>query len=204
MFNCWATIIKNGVESGGAVKKAIVNFIGAQKVSIIDGIGRFIAAYNGRKNNHKAKRRRKGKSRKRPSERQDAGADIIADEYQLSVIQNPKDKFKYLAVKIKQWEKRQDKIRAEQMQSQQQMVQQHGQNQQAAVAGKVEGDIKKIYAQGDVSSKILELANQLGMQSSQLEGVIKKALQQDRGSSQLDKSIKTLEVKQQLETQAPF
>ncbi len=36
MFNVWAWIIKNGVERGGAIKKGIVNIVGAKKASIID------------------------------------------------------------------------------------------------------------------------------------------------------------------------
>ena len=95
-------------------------------------------------------------------------------------------------------------LRNEAAQNQQAIVQQQGQNILQATQAKTQGNIQEKYAQGDVNSKILQLASQLGIQSSQMEGMIKKALQQDRGQDQIEKSLKTMEAKAELENQKPF
>ncbi|HEY9364049.1 MAG TPA: hypothetical protein VIQ00_12345, partial [Chitinophagaceae bacterium] len=73
-----------------------------------------------------------------------------------------------------------------------------------AINAKVEGDKQKILTQGNVSSEILKLAAQLNMSDKQVQAMIDKALHQDRGQSQLDKNIRTLEAKQTLENQRPY
>lgn len=204
LFTSWATIIKDAVEKGGKAKDAIINLIGSKKVSLIDALDDLPLHTIGIKISIAQREEERQKFREELNRLKQLQVINTVDEYMLESVSNPKDRMALLAVKYKQWEKKQEKIRQEQAANQQQIVQQQGANQQAAVASKVDGDIKKIYAQGDVSSKILELANQLGIQASQLDGVIKKALQQDRGNSQLDKSIKTLQAKSNLENQKPF
>ena len=50
-----------------------------------------------------------------------------------------------------------------------------------------------------MQSKILQLAAQLGINAAQLDGLIKRALQNDRNKAQTDKNIATLEAKSDLE-----
>ena len=97
-----------------------------------------------------------------------------------------------------------EKQRQEDFANQQAMLQQQGQNLQNAVREKTSGKIQEIYAQGDRDSKIIQLASQLGMQHDQMQFLGKKVLQQDRGTQQLDKSVKTLQTKQDLQNQEPL
>ena len=203
-YNIWGNIVKQAIEDGGKTKDAIVNLIGSKKVGLIESvkdvplhtIGITIS------------------SNQREEEAQDFKNEVIrlknlgilntVDDYMLSVVTNKRDKMALLAVKYKQWEKKQAIIRQEAAQQQQAAIQQQGQNQMEVQGAKTDGDIKKVYAQGDVSSQILKLAAELGIQASQLDGVIKKALQQARGDEQLNKSIQTLNTKQTLDNQQAY
>lgn len=200
----WCTIIKECINEGGKAKEAIINLVGSKKVKLIDAV-KDIPIHS---------MSLKVKVSQREEERQDFKNEVFRlknlgvlntiDDYMLSAVTNPKDKMGLLAVKYKQWEKKQSMLRQEQAQNQQAVIAAQGQNQQAVVSAKTDGEIKKVYAQGDVSSKILELASQLGIQASQLKGVIDKTLQQSRGEDQLNKSVRTLETKQSLENQKPY
>lgn len=203
-FAIWGNIIKQAIEEGGKPKEAIINLIGNRKVALIDSIKDVPLHVIGVKVTVSQREQEKQDFRDELKRLKDLGVINTVDEYMLSGINNPKDKMALLAVKYKNFEKKQDQIRKEQAMQQQALVQQQGVNQQQAVAAKTDGDIKKVYAQGDVSSKILQLASQLGIQASQLQAVIDKTLQQNRNDGQLDKSIKTIETKQTLENQQPY
>lgn len=203
-FNIWATIIKSAIEKGGKTKQAIVDLVGAKKVSLIDALDEVPLHKMGVKITVSQREEEKQEFRTELNRLKINGVINTVDEYMLSGISNPKDRMALLAVKYKQWQKRQEKQRQEDAANQQAMIQAQGQNMQAAIQAKGALETQKIYAQGDVSSKILQLSAQLGMQGSQMDFLGKKSLQQDRGTDQTNKAVTTLKTKAELDNQKAY
>ncbi len=189
LFSIWASVIQTAIEEGGEAKEAIVRLIGAKKANVIDGlddiglhqIGVFI----------KVSQREEERARfeKKKEELEYKGVLSSADVFLLDSIDNPRDKYAVLAVKEVIWQKKQDQIRQENIQAQQAMMKQQGQNTLAAQAAETAGNIKEIYAKGDVQSKIVQLAAQLNMSAVQLDGIIKNSLQQTRNKGNIQKTV---------------
>lgn len=204
LFTNWANVIRDCIERGGKSKEAIVNLIGTKQVDLIDSLEDLPLHSMGVKVSLIQDQKWEVKFNEELNKNEINNVIDTVDVYMLEGIKSPKQRFGLLAVKIKQWKKRMQKQREEDFAQQQAMLQAQGQNQQNAVAAKAQGEIQKIYSQGDVNAKILQLASQLGMQASQMDFLGKKSLQQDRGTDQLDKSIKTLQTKQELDNQKAF
>lgn len=204
LYSNWANVIKGVIERGGKPKEAIINLIGSKQANLIDALNDLPLHTMGIKVSLKQNMEWEAKFNEQLTSNELKGVIDAVDIYMLEGITNAKQRFGLLAVKIKQWKKRTEKQRQEDYANQQAMIQAQGENQKAAMQSKVDGEIQKVYAQGDVSSKILGLASQLGMHAAQLDGVIKKTLQQDRGNDQLNKNIQTLQTKQNLENQKPL
>lgn len=200
-FNIWAWVIKQAIEEGGKTKEAVANMIGSKKANIIDRMDEIPLHTMGVSFSIFQREEERAKVEERIKKLNDMGVLSVADLYMLDAIQNPKDKYALAAVKEMQWQKRQEGIRQQQMEQQQALMQQQGQNQIEAENAKAEGKNKNIYAQGEVTAKVTQLANELGLNALQLEGLIKKQLQTERGNMQLDKSIRTLETKANLSSQ---
>ncbi|MEO6637972.1 MAG: hypothetical protein ABIN25_06825, partial [Ginsengibacter sp.] len=201
LFNCWATIIKNGVEAGGAVKEAIVNFIGAEKVSLIDGMEDLPLHDIGVRVSIKQREEEKYDLKQNIYNLKAQGVISVSDEYQLSAFQNPKDKFKYLAVKEKQFQKRQDKIRQEQLASQQALMQQQGENVLAAKKEEIAGEKEIIYAKGEIAAKIEQLKSQLGIQQNQFTAIIEKQINMEKQKGQVEKLLTGINAKSAAKSQ---
>ncbi len=195
LFNLWGSLLQGCIEKGGKVKEAIVNLIGIEDTELLDGLNetpfhnltiRVLVT-------------------QREVERQnylnqltflkEKGVISTVDEYLLSGIDNPKERFAYLAVKEKMFMKRQDKLNEQKFAQQQQLMQQQGQNMVQAKAAEGEQDIKVVYAKGDVESKILTLSNQLGLSKDQTAFLQKLALQKDRNVAQKDKGLSAIREK---------
>jgi len=204
LFTNWATLIKEAVKKGGKTKEVIVNLIGSKKASLIGALDELPLHDVGVKITVQNREEEKQQLREDINQLKINGVLNIVDEYMLSAVTNPKDKMALVAVKYKQWQKMEDKKRQEDQAQQQAMIQAQGQNAVAAQREKTSGAVQQEYAKGDVSAKVLQLAAQLGIQSSQMDFIGKKALQQDRGQSQKDKALTTLEKKQELQNQQPL
>jgi hypothetical protein len=204
LMNIWAYIIKDAVEEGGATKEAIVNMIGKEKTELIDGLSDLPLHDMGVKITLTQREEERAKYEMRVAKLDQLGVLTTADIYMLDEIQNPKDKVALLAVKEIQFRKRKAAEDEQKFAQQQQLMQQQGQNQQAAVAAETQGEKEVVYAKGDVQSKILTLANSLGMSELQMDGLIKRALQRDRGVDQERKAVNTVKAKQTVEAQAPL
>lgn len=201
LFSIWANVIQDAIEAGGKTKEAIMNVIGAKKANIIDGlndirlheIGVFI----------KIKQREEERQLFRNKLTQLEQAGVITSAYEFLILNtpNPKDQWAMLAVKEQQFKKEQAAIRQEQYQNQQQLMQQRGQNMVQAENAATEGDLKKVYAKGQVEAQITQLAAQLGINELQLEGMIKKTINNDRNRAQTEKNIQTLTTKNNLQQQ---
>ncbi len=202
VLSTWANIVKQAVEEGGKPKDAIKAIIGAKKVSIIDGLDDIRL--------HDIGVLVKVSSRQWERDffvnrlmRMDAKGQLSeSDIYQVMHIDNPKEKIAFLAVKEQKWKKEQSAQREQQFAQQQQIVQQQGQNNIAVKQAEGEAEISAVNARGLVQMRILELAAQLGIQSSQLDAIVKTNLQRERNREQKEKNIATLREKSNLEQQA--
>lgn len=201
LFNVWATIIKAAIDKGGKTKEAIINLIGSKKVSLINSLEDLPLHTMGIKVTINQREIEQQELREKINELNIKGVLNVVDEYMLSGITNPKDKMALIAVKYKQWQKRTDLQKQQEYAQQQQMIQAQGQNQVEALRQKGAIETQKIYAQGDVSARTLQLAAQLGIQANQMDFIGKKALQRDRGQDQTNKSVETLQTKADLENQ---
>lgn len=133
----------------------------------------------------------------------EGGVINVVDDYILSAIENPKEQRGFLAARYKKFERKQDKIRAEQNEQRQVEIKQQGDNMQNKEQAKSQGDVQKVFAQGQVSSKLLDQAAKIGMTERQLSAAIDNGLQSNRGRDQLNKAVKTLQEKSNLERQQP-
>lgn len=191
----WASIIQQAVEEGGKPKEAIINVIGSKKTKVIDGlndiplhdIGIFV----------KIKQREEERQlfKNKLTQLEAAGVLSASDSFMVNNITNPKDQWAFIAVKEQQFLKRQDKIRQENFANNQAMIKQQGENTIAAKNVEVEGELKNTYAKGEVQAQITQLAAQLGISQSQLEGMMKKDLQRERNKGNVDKTIVGVEAK---------
>lgn len=201
LFTIWANIIQEAISEGGKQKEAIINVIGSRKVNVIDGlddaplheIGIFV----------KIKQREEERQlfRNKVTMLEQMGVLSAADEFMVNNISNPKDQWAFIAVKEQQYKKRQDEIRQEQYANAQQIVAKQGENQVIVQEAETAGDIKKIFAKGQVDAQVTNLAAQLGMSEIQLQGLLKKDLQTDRNRAQKDKNLSTLKEKSNLKQQ---
>lgn len=203
-FTIWATIIQSAIKKGGKTKQAIIDIIGAKKVSLIEFLDDSPLHTIGVGVEVKQREEERQEFRVELNRLKIQGVINTIDEYMLSGVTNPSDRMALLAVKYKQWQKRQERQRQEDFANQQAIAQQQGQNMVAAQREKGAQETQHIYSQGEVEAHLLQLGNDLGVRADQLNFLGKRALQQDRSASQLDKSVKTLETKQTLKNQEAF
>lgn len=204
IFNNWSFIIKDAVEAGGKPKAAIVNLIGSQKTNIIDGIEDFPSHQMSVQISMTQREEERAKFEQDLQILKQNGVIDIIDQYMIDEVSNPKDKMALLAVKVKQFRKRQDLKRQQDFAQQQQLMQQQGQNGVAAKQAEAEGEKNLAYAKGEVTARITQLAKQLDMNEAQVEGVIKRQLQTERNDAQLQKTLQTIETKANLQNQSAF
>jgi len=204
IFSLWANFIKQAVEQGGKTKEAIKSLIGARKVSVIDGFDEVklhdlgvIVKVTPRKQEEQFFLNQLNRLTQR-------GVLTAADEFMVMHIDNPKDKYAFLAVKEQKAIKRAQEQQQEQFGQQQQLMQQQGQNVLAKQQAETQGEIAVVGAKAEGQSKILQLAAELGIRASQIEGLIKQNIQRARGAEQKDKNISTLREKYNLEQQKSF
>lgn len=201
LFNIWGSYLQAAIEKGGKTKEAIINMIGLDDTNLLDGLDETplhnltIKVLVGQREIERQKYELELDRLKK------LGVLNAGDDYILSGIENTKERFAYMAVKEKKFQKKQDQIRQEQFAQQQQLVQKQGENMVQAVAAEGEQNIKEIYAKADAESKIIQLSNQLGLNAKQVEGLIKMALQRDRNAAQKDKGISAIREKANVQQQ---
>lgn len=201
LFNLWASLLQGCIEKGGKTKQAIIDFIGIDDVNLLDGLDE-TPLHN---------LTIKVLVIQRELERQryenelmllkQKGIISAVDEYLLSGIDNPKERFAYLAIKEKRFMKNEAKKRAEDFANQQQLMAKQGENIVQGKQAEGEQKIKEVYARGDVQAKIIQLSEQLNLTKSQTDALLKLSLQKDRNIAQKDKVISSLREKANLEQQ---
>lgn len=203
-FNNWASLLQGAIEKGGKTKEAMINFIGIDDVDLLDGLNDVplhdltIKVTIGQ----------------REVERQQfldelnqlklKGIITSADEYLISGIENPRERFAVLSVIEKKFMRKQDQIRAEQQQLAQTLAQQQGQNMVQAKQADGQEKTKQIYSKGEVDAHLMTLANQLGLTQQQSDALIKRVLQKDRGDQQLNKLLTGIRTKADVQAQSPI
>lgn len=201
LLTIWGACIKQSVEAGGAAKKTISEMVGKKKTILIDGLEQIPLHRMGIVISLTQREEERAEFKNKLTSLVEKGIISTADEYQLKAIKNPKDAFGLLAVKEKQFLKRQQKDMEMNHARQQELLAQQGQNVVQAKSAETDGKIKLAYAKGDVESKIIQLSNDLGINAEQFKALVKTKLQRDRVQGQIEKSIKTLETKSDLENQ---
>jgi hypothetical protein len=203
-MNIWAYLIQEAIKNGGKTKQAIVNIVGGLKADIIDRLDEVPLHTLGIKITLTQREEEIQEYNQRVYKLEAANVLTSADIYLLKYIPNIKDRYALLAVREKQWMKRQDQIRQQNYAQQQQITQQQGQNIVASKQAVADGEIKKEYAKGDIQSRLIPLQQQTQRQQSQFDAIIQKALQADRTQGQIDKAIQTLQEKANLDNQKAF
>lgn len=201
VMNQWGYSIKEAVKKGGKPKEAIVNLIGSRKVDIIDRLDELPLHDMGIKISLTQREEERAKFEQRVYALTAQGVLTDADIYMLENISNPKDQYALLAVKQKQWQKRQDIKQQQQYAQQQQLSQQAGQNIVAGKQAVADGEIKKEYAKGDVASKLIPLQQQTNFQKSQYEAQLQKSLQSDKTQGQIEEALQKINAKASAEQQ---
>lgn len=204
LFNIWASIVQAAIAEGGAAKKGIISLIGAKKVAIIEGLEQVPLHTMGVQVTISQREEERAKYEQTLQKLNLQGVISAADEYMLEGVSNPKDKWALLAVREKLFLRRKTAEQQAAYANQQKLVQQQGQNQVAVKQQEGQTEKELVYSKGEVQAKIISLAAQLGIQASQVEGLVKKNLQEDRNRAQLDKSISTLTTKNNLDQQEPL
>lgn len=201
LFNTLGSLVQEAIEKGGKTRKAIENMIGPKDTQVLDNLNEIplheltIKVGVGQREEERYSYEQWLQNLKAK------GIINAADEYVLTAIDNPKERFAYLAVKEKRAAKEAERIRAEQYAAQQQLLQQQGQNQLQAQQAETQGDIQVVYAKGEVEAKLLQLSEQLGLTRQQADAVVKKMLQDSRGRDQRIKSLESIAAKANAEQQ---
>jgi hypothetical protein len=204
VMNQWAYMFQAAVKAGGKPKEAIITMIGSRKADIINRLNEVPLHTMGIVISLSTREEERQDYNQKVYQLRAQGVLNAADEYMLKYIPNLKDRFALMAIREKQFMKRQDQIRQEGFANQQQSIAAQGQNLVAQENAATDGKIKQAYAKGDIESKLIPLRQQLSNQSKQVDGLIQKALQQDRTQGQIQKNIQTLQTKADLENQTPY
>lgn len=204
LMNTWAAIFQDVIAGGGKAKEGVIRLIGSKKTNIIKGLNELPLHTMGivvSINQREEERLKYDMWLKKLSDQNVISA---ADMFMLEELSNPKDKWALLAIREKQFYARQLAEQQAKFEQNKALMQQQGQNQVAIKKEQTAGEKELVYAKGDVQANIIQLASSLGLQAAQVDGMIKNILQDKRNKSQLDKSISTLTVKNNLEQQEPL
>jgi hypothetical protein len=199
--NNWACYLQSAIEAGGKTKEAVIKSIGEDDTELLDDLddaplhNLTIRVDIGQQQNQLLVYERQLAFLK--------SKNVVntADEYLLSAIDNPKERFQKLYFVEEKWKKEQDDIRQQMYESQQQLVAKQGENLVQKEQAKGQQDVNLEYVKGEVQGKIMQLAQQLGLSSQQTDAMIKLALQKDRNIAQKDKLISSLREKANLKQQ---
>ncbi len=200
-YTMWCSLLEYAIDSGGAVKQAIVDFIGIDDTEIIKGLDDAPLHKLSCKVVVGQREIERAKFEEKTNFLVQQGVLTSADEYILSGIENPKERFAVLASLEKKYFKKKDEERQQLFQQQSALQQQKGAADMQSVEAETQGNIKEIYAQGTVDAKLMQLAQQLGLTTQQAEGMIKKILQQDRSVQQTQKLVMGIKAKADVENQ---
>lgn len=201
LYNNWSSEMQGSIEKGGKAKEAIVNMIGEEDTELIDDLDEAPLHSLTVKIDFGQQQQRMLAYERQMNFLKQKGILSTADEYLLTAIDNPKERFQKLYFIEEKWKKEQDKIRQEAYANQQAAIEQQGKNMMDVTNAEAMAEEKVVYAKGEVQAKILTLANQLGLSKAQSDYLQKLALQRDRNVAQKDKGLSTIREKSNLQQQ---
>lgn len=204
LFNLWGSLLQTSIEKGGKVREAIVNFIGIEDTELLDGLNETPLHNLTIKVLVVQRELERQNYLNQLQSLKEKGVISTVDEYLLSDIDNPKERFAYLAVKEKRFMKKQDQIRQENFANSQALMQKQGENFVAGKEAEGKADVNKEFAKGTVQADILRLSAQINLSKSQTDYLLKLNLQKDRGVSQKDKAISTIREKTNAKQQEAY
>lgn len=202
-FTQWACLLQYAIEEGGATKQTIIDWIGVDDTRVLEGLND-VPLHN---LTMKVKIGQREEERARFLERLNVFVNnaviTSADEYLLSGIENPKERFAALAVLEKRFARKEEEKQQAQAALAQQLASQQGQNQLNIQKAKDQGSVQAIYTKGEVEAKLMALADGLGMNRQEKDGLIRRILQADRGRDQLQKSLLSIRAQADAQAQTP-
>lgn len=201
LFNIWAYYIQEAIKKGGAGKKAIENIVGTRKLEILRGLDDVPLHQIGIKITLGQREEERANNKQRMDFLYQNGVLNDADIYEIQHTINPKDSAWLIAVKQNRWQKKQDQMKIAQMESNQKMIEQQGQNMLQNTQMQTQGKVQEIQATGAVEAELMKLGNQLGLNSEQLKALLKLQLQDRRLQGQTEKSLKTIYANQNAKQQ---
>jgi hypothetical protein len=204
LFNVWAYYIQQAIKKGGAGKRAIENIIGSRKIDIIKGLNEVPLHQIGIKITLGQREEERAQNEQELQRLRQAGVLNSADIYEIRKTDNPKDAAWLIAVKETRWQKKQEKMKREQLAAQQQIAETQGQNMIAQTQATGQNQINAIREEGATEARLMTYANQLGLSTKQVDALIKRTLQRERISQQTEKAVKTIEANKNSKQQEGF
>lgn len=204
LYNLLAFYIKQAIDNGGASRKAIENIIGTNKVDIIDNMKDIPVHQIGVKITLGQREEERAEFKREIALMRRERIIDAAAEYYILNTPNPKDAMLLAAMFQRKYDKRQDAIREQQAAAQQQMIEQQGKNVLANTQEQAKADAALIQEEGKVEAQLMQLGAQLGLNRDQVNGMIKRALQQERQAAQTEKAVKSIYAKQNAVMQEPL
>lgn len=204
LFNLWGNCIQQAVKDGGAVKKAMINYLGIDDYELLKGLDETPLHELTIKVDFQQRVEEELNYQTQIAIMKQREALSAMEEYLLRGIRNPKQRFAKLAAIENKWNREQERIRQEQNEQQQVLVKAKTDGLIAEAQAQTQGKIQQIYAQGEVDAKIKTLASQLGLTEKQVDILGRKMLQQDRAQTQKEKLMDSIERKAQLKNQEPL
>lgn len=202
--NNWANLIMAAIEKGGKTKQAIVDMIGESDTELLDSLDEAPLHSLTVKTEIGGNADLEQWYQRELQILEQKGYLTAADKYMLTGIDNTKERFRALYFIEQNRKEEEERIRTEAYANQQQIQQTKSQTDVAVQAQKGQQDMQKIDKQGQVDAQLMSLGAQLGLTQAQVDGMIKRALQKERGDSQIEKQIRTIREKNNVEQQKAF
>jgi hypothetical protein len=200
-FTIWCSLVEQCIKEGGAVKQSIIDMIGVDDTDVLAGLDEAPLHKLTCKVTAEQRELERAEYKQKLDELVQKGVINTADTYILGGIENPKERYAALAALEMRYQKKQDQIRQQEFANAQQLGQQKVQGDMAVQQQKKDTTISAIYAQGDVDSKLMQLAQQLGFNQSQIDFLTKSKLQAQRSQQQTAKNVITEKARTDSELQ---
>lgn len=202
LYISWASMCIAILKGGGKPKQMLVNLVGPLKADLLEKLDGVIL--------HqyaiivKVTPREEEKQILQQMAEFALKQNIItgADLYMISELP-PKDAVMYLFVKEKAKLREVREMEAARNQAMMQVQQQKTQGEMQMVQMEGQIEMQKIQGKGEVDAKLMQLAHQLGLNSEQVKGMVKRDLQDRRAISQLQKSMMTIREQANMKAQNP-
>lgn len=202
--NNWANLIMAAIEKGGKTKQAIIDMIGEADTELLDSLDEAPLHTLTIKTEVGGNADLEQWYLREVQVLEQKGYLNAADKYMLTAIDNTKERFRALYFIEQNRKEEEQRIRTEGYANAQQIQQTKSQTDVAVQQQKGNQSLQEIDKQGQIDAQLMTLANQLGLSKDQVNGMIKRALQKERGDQQTQKQLLAIREKNNVEQQQPF